>query len=435
MTIIENPLYKPAALQEEIRTPITREDLYALVWSEPMLKVAAKFDVSSSYMARVCTRMNIPRPERGYWAKFKAGKSKLQIPLSEPQPGNELVWSREGSSLAVPRPLPKPPVHMKRKPPIPQLHMNQHPLINGAKPLFESGGLSYEGGYLKPVKKLLVDLVVTKTGLDKALSFANLLFLSLERKGHRVVIAPYSEHLRREEVDERAKPDKAHRYDNLWSPLRNTVVYVGTVAIGLTIIEISEEVEVRYINGEYVPEKDYVSSKLGRNSSVHSWATKKYFPTGRLCLQAYSPYPMAKWKCNWVEKNTVRNLDHQVKEIAKKIEQSAIEIAQLVEEGMRQAEIERQRWEVQKREWEQKDAERRAAMALKESKDDLRNIIDRWAESNRIEQFFAEAERKSADLEEEKRFKLLDRIRHARELIGKVDALDYFFAWRSPDER
>lgn len=33
---------------------ITREDLYELVWREPMLKVAERYGVSSSFMARVC---------------------------------------------------------------------------------------------------------------------------------------------------------------------------------------------------------------------------------------------------------------------------------------------------------------------------------------------------------------------------------------------
>ena len=48
--------------------PVAREALYALVWAEPMLRVAARYNVSSSYLARVCTLMNVPRPERGYWA-------------------------------------------------------------------------------------------------------------------------------------------------------------------------------------------------------------------------------------------------------------------------------------------------------------------------------------------------------------------------------
>jgi len=40
-----------------------------------MLKVTAQFGVSSSYMARVCTLLYIPRPERGYWAKLAVGKA------------------------------------------------------------------------------------------------------------------------------------------------------------------------------------------------------------------------------------------------------------------------------------------------------------------------------------------------------------------------
>ena len=50
-----------------IREPLTRAELYALVWSEPMLKVGARLGVSSSYMARICTLLKVPRPERGYW--------------------------------------------------------------------------------------------------------------------------------------------------------------------------------------------------------------------------------------------------------------------------------------------------------------------------------------------------------------------------------
>ena len=48
--------------------PVSREELYGLVWSEPMTKVAARYEVSSSFLARVCARLNVPRPPRGYWA-------------------------------------------------------------------------------------------------------------------------------------------------------------------------------------------------------------------------------------------------------------------------------------------------------------------------------------------------------------------------------
>ena len=159
------------------------------------------------------------------------------------------------------RPLPCPPVPGRKNRSKPAALPDEHPLIKGAKAHFEGGGLSYDVGYLKPPKKLLVDLAVTKTGLDKAFAFANHLFLSLEAKGYPVVIAAHAEHLRREDVDEREKAGLNPGYNNLWSPYRCTVTYLGTVAIGLTIVEMSEEVEARYVNGKYVREAEYVAPK------------------------------------------------------------------------------------------------------------------------------------------------------------------------------
>ena len=416
-------------------TPLTREALYALVWSEPMLKVAARYGVSSSYMARVCALLNVPRPERGYWAKLAAGKVSPIPPLPDARPGDDLVWSRDGQSIKMTRLLPCPPSTSTRRRPRPSTSLpSQHYLINGAKAHFEAGRLSYEGDYLKPAKKLLVDLAVTKTGLDKALTFANHLFLLFEEYGYRVVIAPNGEHFHRAEVDERDVPMKNHGYNNLWSPWRCTVVYIGSVAIGLTIIEMSEEVEARYVDGKYIREQDYVPPKRGRYAFDHSWTTKKAFPTGRLCLQAYSPYPRAKWSNRWQETKN-RDLGSQIKAIIKELERAVVNVARLVEEGERQAEIERQRWKVQQEQWRREEAERRAAEALKESRVELLQIIDGWAKSNRIEQFFQDAELRAANLSDSERLKILERLKRARELVGSVDALDHFMAWRSPDER
>ena len=144
--------------------PLTREALYALVWSEPMLKVAARYDVSSSYMARVCNLLNVPRPEPGYCAKLAAGKASPIPPLPDPRPGDELVWSRDGqacpngqaatTSSTVQYPKAKTKVNLGSS--------GSAPVRQRPKELFEVGRLSYDSNYLKPMKKLLIDLVVTK---------------------------------------------------------------------------------------------------------------------------------------------------------------------------------------------------------------------------------------------------------------------------------
>lgn len=210
-----------------------------------MLRIAQHFGVSSSYMARVCSMMNVPRPERGYWAKLCVGKRVHKRALPKLGPGDMDVWSPGGGLVHHDRPLPKPPVRQSRR-----LHLQAapssgvHGLIRGAKELFQTGRLSYECGYLKPSKRRLVDLCVTEGCLEKALTFANDLFIAFERRGHRVMLQSSTERLDREEIDEREKPNGNH-YNNLWPPARPTVVYIGTVAFGLTLFELSENVQAR----------------------------------------------------------------------------------------------------------------------------------------------------------------------------------------------
>ena len=60
-------------------------------------------------------------------------------------------------------------------------------------------------------KKLLVDLTVTQTGLDKAIAFANELFLALETRDHRLVIAPNSDRFNMAKVDELGNSGKVIR--------------------------------------------------------------------------------------------------------------------------------------------------------------------------------------------------------------------------------
>lgn len=62
-------------------TTLTREELYELVWSEPISKLAERFDISGPGLAKRCRRHDIPVPERGYWARLKAGKHPPRRPL------------------------------------------------------------------------------------------------------------------------------------------------------------------------------------------------------------------------------------------------------------------------------------------------------------------------------------------------------------------
>ncbi|GGI19154.1 hypothetical protein [Oxalicibacterium faecigallinarum] len=400
-----------------------------------MLKVAKRFDVSSSYMARVCTNLNVPRPARGYWAKLAVGKVMPKRPLPEASPIHDQVWRKDGIGTRVPLSrLPKAPVPRLRH--IPPIHDKKktHELIVGAKEHFESGRLSYQADYLKPAKRLLVDLAVTKPGLDKALSFANELFLELERRSHRVVIASVEERFHREQVDEREDQAGLKSFNNLWTPGRSTVVYVDSVAIGLTVIEMSEEVDVRYVKGEYIRESEYVFPKGRRNWSEHTWTTKKHFSSGRLCLQVYSPYWLAKWNRAWRETKN-NDLVGRIPSIVKELEKAATEIAKLVDEGQRKEELERQRRELEWAEYERRESERKYVQALKDSKEELLKIINKWTEEKHTENFLNEVQLRCEELGVEERKPLLEKLELARKSLQGSSALKMLAKWRAPLER
>jgi len=89
----------------------------------------------------------------------------------------------------------------------------------------------------------------------------------------------------------------------------------------------------------------------------------------------------------------------------------------------------------QREQWHREEEARRAAKALKDSKEELLQILDTWAEAKRLEAFFADAERPVQDLPDEQRERTIERLLRARALIGSTDALERFGAWRAPEER
>lgn len=119
---------------------VSREKLYKEVWAEPMLKVAARYGVSSSFLARVCRRMNVPCPPRGYWARKTAGLASKAPPLPAPESGDELAWVQGGGY--VPRqPNPSPSTRITRRTkgvPTPVDETGRHTHLLGIETLFEN---------------------------------------------------------------------------------------------------------------------------------------------------------------------------------------------------------------------------------------------------------------------------------------------------------
>lgn len=88
----------------------TREELYDLVWSEPMIKLGARFGISGNGLKKACKRANIPVPPQGYWNRLQAGHEVTKAPLP---PANGGAPAKVTIDPPGQRPTPPPP------PPVP----------------------------------------------------------------------------------------------------------------------------------------------------------------------------------------------------------------------------------------------------------------------------------------------------------------------------
>lgn len=402
--------------------PVAREKLYEEVWAEPMTTVAKRYGVSSSFLARVCERLKVPRPPPGYWAQLAVGRAEEQPALPEALPGDVLEWSRKGEPRAKQKPLgthPKAPRKRVGERPA------QHPILSGAKAAFEKsrppGFLKFS--YLRPFKHLLVDIWVSKECLERALDVANQVFLALEDRGHRVEIALHGSEFRRPDVDEREKSEGERYAHRDWRPSRATVVYIDGVALGLTLFELSENVETEWVNGKYVRASTLSAAKRARLGGSAFKSTHDV-PSGRLCLRATSPYRLATWEQQWRE-SSAGDLVAKLPKIVRELEQAAKGIPPLLEEGQRQADERQKEWELQREKLRAQEAERRRKEAEARQEKDLRDHLERWRLARDVREFVGEIRRvvEVADLEITEGGKLDRYIRVAEALVERMDPL------------
>lgn len=376
---------------------VTRQELYDMAWRMPMLRVAERFGVSSSYLARVFTELRIPRPAPGYWAQVEFGKSPAKPSLPPARPGELTEWS-PGTSVGVTvrslakvvqtdemgvdqagiqadlveaaDPRPKRKTRRRTSASLPK----RHGLLTGVRPFFLKSR-KVENDILRPFKRLLVDVLASEKMLDAVLDATQVLFDACVRRGHHVGIAAGGSQMHRTDVEVLEKPSSRHYHRAVWSPERPTLVHVGGVAIGLTVFEMTEDVEVVYVNGKYLPVRDLSDLQLRRYTGTHHWRSEEEHASGRICLQAYCPSWRVKWAKRWPELKP-GTFQSMVPQIVSELEGHSPDLSRQLEEARIQAEEEHRRWEEARRRREEEAERQRREKARQDAKRDLLAAID-----------------------------------------------------------
>jgi hypothetical protein len=175
---------------------VTRAELYQLVWTIPMSRLASEFGVTDVALAKTCKRWNIPRPGRGYWAQLEAGQQLERPPLSKSPAHDQIVTSRrphDASSSAAPVTVAAPgPRVIAPAVPLPK---DLKDSTDAVRELGKRLGTAMRDPYGRLVVGSMDDpvLAVTVATHRRALALLEALFRALNARGHASALVEHSE--------------------------------------------------------------------------------------------------------------------------------------------------------------------------------------------------------------------------------------------------
>lgn len=174
---------------------LSRVELYKMVWSEPVWTLANKYGLSDRGLAKICARMEIPVPGRGYWQKRKYG---WQIPVP-PLPPLKKSTIKEVYLKKSQEPLTStvnPELHDKisyEKQPKNKITVtasltDSHPLVTKTEKSIRSTKPDLKS-IIRPKARGCLDVRVGRDCIDRAMRIMDTLIKALEARGLRVTIS------------------------------------------------------------------------------------------------------------------------------------------------------------------------------------------------------------------------------------------------------
>jgi hypothetical protein len=167
-------------------TKVHRETLYKEVWEEPISKFAVRYNISDVALAKVCRKLKVPVPPRGYWARIQHGQ-RLTRPTLPKLKNGELGEATISPVLLRSRLLPDvvlkqqefeaDPVHRISIDP----NRDLHHLVRKTRAIL-NGRISPNGHGPS------LSIHVSKPMLERALSLLSTLFYAFEERGFRIEV-------------------------------------------------------------------------------------------------------------------------------------------------------------------------------------------------------------------------------------------------------
>lgn len=172
-----------------------REDLYEQVWSQPMSKLAKSYGLSDVGLAKICRKLKIPVPARGFWRRKLYGKTTLRPPLPKHEGPESFVVrlvKKENPSFDQ-----EPKTEEESRIAFEQRDENRirvgprlvalHPHVKLTEAMLRKRTPD-DSGVIRIWRSSCLDVSVSPAGMRRALRIMNALIKALEFRGFRVSI-------------------------------------------------------------------------------------------------------------------------------------------------------------------------------------------------------------------------------------------------------
>jgi hypothetical protein len=186
---------------------LSREALYIRVWETPTVRLAKELGISDVAIAKICRKLEIPKPPLGYWRRVETGQKKKIPPLGKPgdktRPGVWIYPKSEEKTLEFDEEYKKENLAVEQniaeqsaaealpenKIKVPRTLHKAHSLITKTKDAFSKGGVDTYGALYAPWQEKHLDLRVSRKHLGHALRIMDALIKALEKRECRVSIS------------------------------------------------------------------------------------------------------------------------------------------------------------------------------------------------------------------------------------------------------
>lgn len=171
---------------------VTREKLYEEVWQTPGSQLAQTYGVSDVALAKVCRKMNVPRPYRGYWRRVELGQRPKRTRLPRAKGDTVQVHKfkhRDSKSDDPCRSAPKKKIVEFRNPiVVPSRTKELHPLLEASRAELEHGDKIWHWDYIRYLRRHF-SIPVDLKARTRAFRIMNALIEAIEKRGYNVRIA------------------------------------------------------------------------------------------------------------------------------------------------------------------------------------------------------------------------------------------------------